>query len=81
VAVVAVRIVELTKQLHHLAVWVAGVTALAALALLPLLRVLLTQAEVEVEAQLTQLAPQAVQALSFFATPAQFNISLVAQYY
>jgi hypothetical protein len=27
------------------------------------------------------LAEQAVQALSFFATPAQFNISLVAQYY
>jgi hypothetical protein len=26
-----------------------------------------------------QVEPQAVQALSFFATPAQFNISLVAQ--
>jgi hypothetical protein len=33
-----------------------------------------------VQAIQAQMAVQVVQALSLFATPAQFNISLVAQY-
>jgi hypothetical protein len=41
--------------------------------------VLPIQAVVEAEVHLMELAEMAVQALSLFATPAQFNISLVAQ--
>jgi hypothetical protein len=44
-----------------------------------LLLVLPTLAEAEAADQTVLLVVLAVQALSFFATPAQFNISLVAQ--
>jgi len=42
----------------------------------PPIQVVVVEVEVEVEVVMVALA---VQALSFFATPAQFNISLVAQ--
>jgi hypothetical protein len=60
---------------------VLGVVVLVVLVvLLVVLRELLTQVEVvEVAVMEEVLEPQAVQALLFFATPAQFNISLVAQ--
>jgi hypothetical protein len=45
----------------------------------PLQRGLPIQAVAVVVDIALHLEPQAVQALSFFATPAQFNISLVAQ--
>jgi hypothetical protein len=57
--------------------WVVGV-----LVRLQLLELPGAQIRVVVVGQVMALtAALAVQALSFFATPAQFNISLVAQYY
>jgi hypothetical protein len=67
-------------QVQHPVLAVLGVVVLVVLMLLLVLLELLTQAVVaEVVVMLVGQEPQAVQVLSFFATPAQVNISLVAR--
>jgi hypothetical protein len=70
--------VEVLAALAVLPVWV--VLGVEVLLVTPALLALLTLAVVAEAVQAHhQTQVQAVQALSFFATPAQFNISLVAQ--